>query len=193
MKKIFSVAILTIAFGLTANAQTVITNDYGSQTSASSTQRFSDDDETEAFSWAGVSYYSFDGFENWGIDAHNVTPNGLGMDFGARINFEKNGNFNWDLGFNYSFGLWNNNDMNLLLTLAAGPSFRSQTVSEYNEKNGKIEEKSKFYIDCFINPRLSFKASKFVVTAGYYFWAPKFKFGKDYKADGFNVGVGYVF
>ena len=32
-----------------------------------------------------------------------------------------------------------------------------------------------------------------MLSGGYYYWAPKFKFGKDYKVDGVNVTLAYCF
>ncbi len=48
-------------------------------------------------------------------------------------------------------------------------------------------------VDGFVNGRLSVKYKKIMLSGGYYYWAPKFKFGKDYKADGVNVTLAYCF
>ena len=143
-------------------------------------------------------YYGFDGFCNYGVSDYFLKPNGVSGEFNLRTQFKQYSNYNVDLGINYSFLLWEQDKATLLLTLAAGPSFRMQNVSqiEYNERTGKTteESKEKFYIDGFVNPRLTLQVGKVILSAGYFYWAPQFKFSKDDGATGgFNVGIAYNF
>ena len=61
---------------------------------------------------------SFDGFDNYGIVDHWINPNRIGGEFGIRASFEDHGNYNVDLGINYSFELTNKNDFSAYLILA---------------------------------------------------------------------------
>ena len=112
-----------------------------------------------------------------------------------RAQFKDHGNFNFDLLFNYSFGLWKQDSNQLLLTLAAGPSLRTQDEISGFDKRGNIEYNSdKFFIDAVVNPRLTVKFGKIYITGGYFYWAPKFKFSKDDGATGgFNIGIGIAY
>ena len=197
MKKLFLSAFMTMAFLFGASAQTVITNDYGSPITGADGQNSStsSDDEQESFGYAGLMYYGFDGFENYGIFYGITTPNGVGFDAALRAQFKSHGNFNTDLFINYSFGLWSQNDNQLLLTLAAGPSMRTYDEVKGVNKYGNVEyDSGKTAFDGVINPRLTIKFGRLVLTGGYFYWAPKFKFSKDDGATGgFNVGLGYSF
>lgn len=196
MKRLFLSALVATVFLMGTNAQNVIKNDYSSPiTGADGQSTTSSDDEAESFGYAGIMYYGFDGFDNWGIFYGITSPNGLGLDAGLRAQFKSHGNFNGDVLLNYSFGLWSQNNNQVLLTLAAGPSIRTYDEIEGVDNKGKLKYKSgKTAFDGIINPRLTIKFGKIVVTGGYFYWAPKFKFSKDDGATGgFNIGLGYSF
>lgn len=186
MKKIMIFALMVLAISFSANAQIVVANNYDSPISGAADVEEDDDVELGI---VGITYYNFDGFENWGISGTRINPNGLGMDFGMRMNFEKHGNLSWDLGLNYSFKLVNNASTKAFLTLAAGPSLRTQ--DQIDLETGEWE--SKFLFDAFANARMAACFDRFYASIGYFLWAPKFKFDGDYRADGFNITLGYVF
>lgn len=188
MKKILFSALMVLAFCFSANAQIVVSNNYDSPISGDAVAEEEDDDLE--FGLIGVGYYSFDGFDNWGLTFSRINPNGLGMELGFRMNFEEHGNFNSDLGINYSFKLLNENSTKVFLTLAAGPSLRTQ--DQYNFEKNQWDT-GKFFFDAFVNARIAARFDRFYVAAGYYLWAPKLKFSSDYKADGFNLTLGYTF
>lgn len=187
MKKIMIFALMVLAFSFSVNAQIVVANNYDSPISGATDVE--EDDDVE-FAIAGISYYSFDGFDNWGIGSTRINPNGLGMDFGLRASFEEHGNFSWDLGLNYSFKLVTNGSTKAFLTLAAGPSFRMQ--DQIDLETGEWDS-GKFLFDAFANARLAVCFDKIYASVGYFLWAPKFKFDGDYRADGFNITIGYAF
>ena len=196
MKKIFLSAFMTMAFLFGANAQTVITNDYGSPITGADGQNVSNDDEEETLGIFNLVYYGFDGFQNYGISDYWLNPNSIGFEFNIRMNFKKYGNYNIDLGPNYSFKLWGQDNKKLFLTAAVGPSFRVQDVPEISyDSNGRMKEKSKrkCKFDLFANARLAFNVGHFTLSAGYFLWGAEFKFEKGYKSDGFNVALGYAF
>lgn len=199
MKKTLLMAIVAVAFGLNANAQTVINNNYGSpiQSANGQTATVDDSDESEAISSFNLVYYGHKGFSNYGFTDYFLNPNGLGFDFGLRTNFKKNSNFNVDLGINYAFQLLKNGDLKLFFVPSIGPSLRLQSYEEfnYNSKTGKTTTKSKtgFYCDLFFNPRITINYGHIMITGGYYMWAPKFKFEDGYLNHGFNVALGWAF
>lgn len=142
----------------------------------------------------GLNYYSFDGFDNWGLGGYFISCNGFGMDLALRSQLKSHGNFNIDLGLNYSYQIYQKDNMHALLTLAAGPTFRTQDEPEI-DYYGKITWKTgSFFCDAFITPHLTLYVNKFSITAGYYYWAPKWKFSKDDGArGGFCASIGYDF
>ena len=186
MRKFLFTVLCMVVCSIGLNAQNVITNNYDYN---STSVEDVNDDERVTFSTVGLSYYSFDNFENFGLSLANLTPNGFGMDIAFRMNFKKHGNYNSDLGINYSFEAWKKDKMKLLITLAAGPSLRSQ--DEYNFDDDKY--KDKLFVDCYLNGRVTFKYDRFAVTAGYFYWAGKCKFKKGYKADGPAVTLSYCY
>lgn len=142
----------------------------------------------------GLNYYSFDGYDNWGFGGYFISCNGFGMDITLRSQLKSHGNFNVDLGLNYSYQIYQKDNMYALLTLAAGPTFRTQDEPEI-DYYGKITWKTgSFFCDAFVTPRLTLYVNKFSITAGYYYWAPKWKFSKDDGASGgFCASIGYDF
>ena len=72
MKKIiFSAFIALIAF-VSTNAQDVITNNYDSPITSADGQSVNTNstEEDESFGGLGLMYYSFDGFENYGLNSN---------------------------------------------------------------------------------------------------------------------------
>ena len=174
MKKILFV-VMMFAFGLNASSQVVISNDYGSPIQGAEGQKITEDDEEEMLSCIGVMYYGFKGTADYGFGGYFLNPNGVGFEFAARsdLKFNDYSHLSFDLGINYSFKLVSNDNMKLLLTLAAGASVRNQSYVEYsyNSKGSASEnKKEKFYFDGFVNPRISFAVGKVLLSAGYYYW-----------------------
>ena len=197
MKRLLFTAVMATAFFFGTSAQTVINNDYSSPITGADGQGVSQssDDEAESYSYGAVGFYSFDGFENWGIAYGGINPNGIGLDFAFRMNFKEHGNFNVDALLNYSVGLVSNGSTQVALTFALGPSFRTQDELKGVNSKGNLEwENGKFFCDGVVNPRLSVKLGKLALSAGYFYWAPKFKFSKDDGATGgFNCSLGLSF
>lgn len=196
MKKLFFSAFMALAFCIGSNAQTVITNNYGSPISGADGQSINDDDDDEALGVVNLVYYGFDGFSNYGLSDYMINPNKVGFDLNLRANFEKYGNYNVDFGPNYSFKIWGQDGKRLFLTAAVGPSFRMQDVAEISVDNkGKMHEDSKtqYKFDLFANARLTFNANRFTISAGYFIWGAEFKLSEGNKADGFNIALGYAF
>ncbi len=191
MKQLAAIMLALCSWGI-ANAQVVVENDYeGSIISNESQGEVSfNDNEKETLTFADFSFFSYDHMENYGIGMHNYTFNGFGMGivFRCKLKFNDSENMNGDLTFNYSFGAYQNEHSKVMITAEAGPSFASR--KDYNDKG---ELKDKFFVDGFIGIKVIGTYDRFALSAGYQFWAPKFKFGKDYKQDGFYASIGYSF
>lgn len=188
MKKLLFtlMAILTINV---ANAQTIINNYDGVDNLTFDTEA----EDNESFSCVGLGFYSYDGFENYGLSCGRYTFNGFGFSNAIRMNFEKHGNWNWDFMPNYSFGAYKKDDLLVLITGEFGPSFRMQDQYDGIDKNNNIKYKSKFLIDAFIGVKGTVKFNTFALSAGYHLWAPKFKFGEKNRCDGFYAQLSYCF
>ena len=50
---------------------------------------------------------------------------------------------------------------------------------------------NKTYFDAYYSIRMTLKLGCIALTGGYFYWAPKWEFGKDYKVDGFCIGLMY--
>lgn len=138
------------------------------------------------FSFMGLAYYNFDGVSCYGLTGSCITPYSIGLDMGIRSSLKDKAPFNYDFGINYSYPFVNENDVSAFLVIGGGPSFRGQEV--YNEKG---DTEIKMFIDAFIYPRLVFRYKKLFLSAGYFYWAPQFKFGKDDGGvGGFSASLG---
>lgn len=140
---------------------------------------------------AGAGYWFFDGLETYGLQMTNLTYNGWASEINVRFNFSDYTVGVCDFAFlGYSMGLTEFNNGAFYFALVGGPSLRFQ--DEYNLEDD--ENKMKVYIDAYISASLNIQFSeRFLLKGGYYFWAPQFKFSKDYRADGFYVSLGYEF
>lgn len=186
MRKAFLTVLMVVATIFSANAEKI---NFASL-APNKTQGTNASDENTISSF-NLVYYSFDGFENYGFSYYCPTPNGLGAEGNIRANFKSHGNYNFDLALNYTFEIINKDDIGLYLVLAAGPSLRTQDEAEIDNK-GKIEWNEKVKFDGIINPRLSVKYKRFLLSGGFFYWAPEFKFGDD-AITGFNIALGCTF
>ena len=175
MKKYFLSAIMAVVAFNCSNAQTVVTNDYDTPVTNETIQ---EDRGKESLAIFGLSYYNFEGGYNVGIYDNYIRPNSIGFDINLRWSFKNKGNYNIDLGVNYSPKLWSENDFALFLTPSVGPSFRIQD--------------GKFNVDFYFNPRLILNYKSFIVSAGYYMWVAKANFS-DGMNHGFQASLGFVF
>lgn len=191
MKKLFLTALVALGFSIGINAQTVISNNYGSPITGADGQSVNGYDDKEAISFYGLGYYAYDGSENYSFSFGTYTFNGFGMGINLRSNlkFEEGENsYSGDLLLNYSFGAYSNDDVKVLLTPEIGPSIGYRSVYDFDDG----EVKDKLFIDGFVGVKATVVYKKIVLSAGYHIWAPKWKFGKE-KADGFYAQIGLNF
>ena len=174
MKKLLLLAVMVTMFLSGANAQT--------------------DDYDDVISQYGLMFYGFDGFENYGLTMGFRHQSGLGFEAAVRSQFKKHGNKSSDWLIHYTPCILSKGRNSLFLSLAAGPSLRLQDDVKGIKNNGDIEWESKFTCDGVVNPRLIIKIGRVMLSGGYFYWAPKFKFNKDDGAtDGYNIGLAYTF
>ncbi len=182
MKKIFF--LLSVALCCcNVNAE----DNYPDDDVAPPSKTVNDDEKVQTASYYGLGFYSYDGMENYSLSfgAYNFNGFGLGMNLRSNFKFKDHQNtYNADLVINYSMGVYKNEDVMVLLTPEVGPSFASRTIYE----DGKA--KDKFYVDGFVGIKATVVYKILVLSAGYHIWAPKWKFGKDEKADGFYAQLG---
>lgn len=187
MKKLFLSAIMatTLLFG--ANAQTVITNDYGSPVTGADGQQVSDNDDERAKGGIDISYQAVDG--------------GFGMGFSMVFNYlvfnvswisgdtdkyiEKNEGWRAGVGLNYRHWL---TDF-LYIEGQAGVEYSHATLKM---KGGDKNSDGDFGM--FVTPRvgvplLNIADAKWGIVAGYRWDFNKFKFSKEYTADYFTIGI----
>lgn len=139
----------------------------------------------------GLGYWTYDGYENYGIQASHLAYNGWATEFNIRFSFKKYGNYNVDLALlGYSFGVTELDNGAFYIAFVAGPSMRLQTL--YNWKDDKDTEK--FFIDFYGAASLNLElGDRFLIKAGYNLWSGQFKFKKEYNNDGVYVSLGYKF
>lgn len=139
----------------------------------------------------GLGYWSYDGGENWGLQASGLRYNGWASEFNIRAKLKKYGNYNVDCAFlGYSFGLTELDNVVLYLALVAGPSIRIQTTYDWKDD----EDKEKVFIDFYGAASLNIQlGERFLIKGGYNLWSAQFKFKEEYNADGVYVSVGYSF
>lgn len=189
MKKFCLTVLFATVFLLGANAQTIVQNDYSTPEPSADSQKTTEDDQDRLIGGINIGYYGYKKLHSVGVYDYFIRPKHLGADFGFRWTF-KIDSYNIDLGPNYTFKLYGKDKIKLLLTAAIGPSLGVRDVYTYDSK-GKEDSKTKVFCDMFGNARLSLVAGRFILSTGYYVWAQKFKLGKGYRGDGFNITVGY--
>ena len=184
MKKHFILLVLSI-LTISVEAQQIIKNNYEIE----SESRQNDIETIKSpIGSVTISYYDFDGYENWGLGGYLLRPDGFGFEWFYRSNSDRGGNSNVDIGINYSFSLVEKEDTQFLFSLGLAPSLRMQ--KEYDIEEGDWSDKDSFFFDGCANLKFVFRYKRVVLSAGYNLWGPKFKFGKDYRIDGFNVAIG---
>lgn len=147
--------------------------------------------------YGGLDYYNFDnGGSNlnyWGFTLGAFSYGGGGADLKLKTCFDSKpgSGTGTDLLFNYSLGLTRKNDNMLCLHAKAGPSLMWWTKYKPGKYIGLESDGHKFTVDCILSLGLIGRVGKFAVSGGYNWWFNKFKFKKDYIADGFWVSVSY--
>ncbi len=137
----------------------------------------------------GIGYWSYDGGETYGLQITSLGYNSWAGEFNLRYSFGDVKLCNVDFAFlGYSFGLTDNEDYAIYLALVAGPSLGYRYVYDVESQ----KEKEKYYLDGYAAASVHMQISrKFYIKGGYQIWAPQFKFGKDYRAEGFYVAIGF--
>lgn len=189
MKKLICLTILSVALGLKANSQTVITNDYSSSNSSIQSQNFtSDEDIQEQGSDLAVNYHAIK--DGWGISMDMVMSYfvlGYGMYWGDKGDYlSTNDGFEIYIGGNYRYHL----TKNLFFDARVLGGYYSWT-SKMKGSSAKEEKIKEGFVG--ISPLVGLQFGKVVITAGYRWDWVKFKFKKENCLDRFTAGVSIIF
>lgn len=129
-------------------------------------------------------------YENYGMTTEALTYNGFGVEAGFRTVFKEHGNYNIELGINYSLGLYKNEGTAVMLVGSWGPlSLRKQDTYDANKGRYKMS----VFLDTYVSARMTVKMGNFALTGGYIYWVPKW--GVDIGSDGLNgycIGIQYA-
>jgi hypothetical protein len=95
------------------------------------------------------------------------------------------GFYDFNLGVNWSFGLWKTGSSMGMLTFAVGPAFYMYKQADDSYAN---------QVDFVVDPRLVVRVNHILISAGYQQRFYKFKFTKENTSDAmFHLGVAYCF
>ena len=182
MKNFICLAILSIAFGLNANSQTVITNDYSSSTNVSM-----DDDIQKQGSDCSASYHAIE--DGWGYSIDGIISNfvvGYGMYFGDTGKYLRT-NYGLEIyiGGNYRYHATKNLYFDARVI---GGYYYWETGLEGGKDKDKTNEG---FIG--LSPIVGLQFNNFFIFAGYRWDWVKFKLKKDYCIDRFTAGIAFTF
>lgn len=185
MKKIICLAIISIAMGLNASAQTVITNDYSSSNGSVQSQEISsNEDIQEQADDTGISYHAIE--HGWGLSLDmimNYFVFGFGMYWGEKGGYlSSNDGFEIYIGGNYRYRF----TKNLFFDARILGGYYAWTIK--SKGSGGVDNKTK---EGFIglSPMVGAQFGKVVISAGYRWDWVKFKFKKENCLDRFTASL----
>lgn len=155
------------------------------------TAQNSSDEPVKGF--AVVYQTTFEKDHSFGFGATIINPNFIGFEIESlfSINSGKFTGGGVDVGPNYAFELPTAGDIRLFLTASLGPTiYYSQKVDD----EGKETSKMKFNFGAYGDAKFVVNYKRFMISAGYIYRAPEFKFSKNKGASGgLIVSVAYDF
>lgn len=189
MKKIICLAILLIAMGLNANAQTVITNDYSSSNGSVQSQVVSsNEDIQEQASDLAFSYHAIE--HGWGLSMDmlmNYFVFGYGMYWGEKGDYlSSNDGFEIYIGGNYRYRFTEN----LFVDARILGGYYSWTA-KYKGKGGDEDKTKEGFVG--LSPMVGAQFGKVAISVGYRWDWVKFKFKKENCLDRFTASLAIVF
>jgi len=193
MKRFLSLAVLTIAFGISTHAQIVNANDNNSQVKSEDGQSVIMNSDKEEQGRSGLDF------------SYHAVKNGFGLGFSmifdyVVVNFSgiigdtdkyitKNDAWRVGLGGNYRYWIANF----LYAEGQAGVEYSHASLEYKIDKNNK-EKESDGNVGLFVTPRIGLKLLKlwginWGITVGYRWDFNKFKFDKEYTDDYLTIGI----
>lgn len=150
-------------------------------------------DKGKSYSMVGLTYHHFNKKTNfYGIDLTFINPSNFGFELAYHCDFKEHSTHKVDVGPNYSFCLYDQDDFRVFLIPTIGPilriseEYKRTEVTErttYSLAFGTQTKTSKKDIygkevnfDGFFSARMAFAYKGCAVSAGYYMYSPKFKF-----------------
>lgn len=189
MRKFIYLAVLSMAFGLNAKSQTVITNDYNSSNSSAQSQSsFSNEDIQEQASDLAVSYHAIE--DGWGLSMDmimNYFVLGYGMYFGEKGDYlSSNDGFEIYIGGNYRYRF----TKNLFFDARILGGYYSWKV-KYEGKGGGEDKTNEGFVG--LSPMLGAQFGNVSISVGYRWDWVKFKLKKENCLDRFTAGIAITF
>lgn len=182
MKKFFILAMMALAVGMSANGQTVITNDYGSPITGTDVQKSGSDELEQSQGGFDVQYNAIE--NGWGIGIDYVVSNVLfGYDylFGKTNDYvNTNNGMEIYLGGNYRYRIIEN-------LYVEGRAMIGYYYWKTEFKGGGDDSANKVFLG--FSPRVGLQFGKWAISAGYRWDYVDFKFDKEHCLDRFNIGL----
>lgn len=187
MKKTLILTLLVIVFGFNANAQTVISNNYGGTTTGTTSQTSNSDEVEQSQSGYDIMYHGIE--KGWGIGMDGVWNHllwSVGYYSGETNDYlTKNNGMQIALGGNYRYHLSE-------FLYIEGRAF----VGWYNWSTaakiaGKRVEDDINKVFVGFSPRIGLDFGSWGISGGYRWDYVDFKFDKDHRMDRFTVGISF--
>lgn len=205
MKKYLLSTLAVLVMGLSANAQTVISNDYRSTTTEKSVSNQAIQIDEKEYRYSGTDF-SYVGVENaWGMKMNFIIRGflaGYKFIFGKTNDYiTTNDVWTIDLGYNYrhwlskSFYIEGRAGLqyihtNLEYETATRAGFYTKYSNMYQKKSSSSEKISEGNIGLFLAPRIGLALGEsFAISAGYEWNFLEFNFDKAHTLDYFTVGI----
>lgn len=165
-------------------------------------------DSSSFHSMFGISYHRFNTKANlYGVNWTFIRPGKFAGELAYQTNFKEHAMHKIDFGINYSFRLYDEDDIRVFLIPTIGPIFR--IVDEY--KRTEVTERKTYstifgeqikrtehqiygkgyYFDGYFSARLALIYKSAALSAGYYMYSPKFKFKDKALSHGAVVSLFY--
>lgn len=170
-------------------------NGMSSVTNVSDHGRYSADTASGDVEYSSVNLYMLPSFKEgekitFGISIELSGFNSAHLETGINSNFTKSNQISWHNAIGYSLGLHQDSNTCLALVIPLGVDLRLGSKGEFVNNKLKIEDK--LYCDFSFAPRIKAKFGQFTLSAGYYMFAPAFRFSEGNLSHHAIFSLGYV-
>lgn len=214
MKKKFFMAFCLAMLAHSVSAQTVLSD---SQDAATSTLTEVVDQtpqkqaaKKKLYTAVGFAYHRFNTKANlYGLNLTFMRTGGFAGEIAYNSDFKEHSTHKLDLGLNYTFRLYDNDEFRCFLVPSLGPVFRISDVYKRTDVTTKTTYSNTFgyqtreykkdiygkevYLDGYLSVRLLLAYKSVALSGGYYMFSPKFKFTDKALSHGATVSLSYFF
>lgn len=136
---------------------------------------------------------TFNGRTMMNIASGPYKEHGLSCEIGMNTAFDEGYMFGMYFGITGNVRLMKSENTSLFFTAMVSPlAFNFNKGYTYREYLNKFESTTETYMNCVLNPRLTLKSGKFMVSIGYFLIAQKWNFS-DRRTDCASFSIGYIF